>query len=84
MHSGACIGSGFYRSSQGVIMKNQGLSLGEFLWKLEQAQEAIDKAVELLHDTGDFESEELDEATTKADKVADLIRRAYQAANVPQ
>lgn len=57
------------------------LSLGELLYKLEQAQDSIQKIVTLLNDTGDYESEDLDEATTQAERVMRLIDRAYAEFN---
>ena len=57
------------------------LSLGELLYKLEQAQDSIQKTVTLLNDTGDYESEALDEATTQAERVMRLIDRAYSDFN---
>lgn len=57
------------------------LSLGELLYKLEQAQDSIQKIVTLLNDTGDYESEDLDEATTQAERVMRLIDRAYSEFN---
>ena len=57
------------------------LSLGELLYKLEQAQDSIQKTVNLLNDTGDFESETLDEATTQAERVMRLIDMAYSEFN---
>ena len=53
------------------------LSLGELLYKLEQAQDSIQKTLSALNDTGDYESEALDEATTQAERVMRLIDRAY-------
>ena len=57
------------------------LTLGELLYKLEQAQTAITKVVSTLNDTGDYESEILDEATTQAEKVMRLIDKAYSEFN---
>lgn len=57
------------------------LSLGELLYKLEQAQDSIQKIVTLLNDTGDYESEDLDEATTQAERVMRLIDKAYSDFN---
>jgi len=57
------------------------LSLGELLYKLEQAQDSIQKTVTLLNDTGDFESEILDDATTQAERVMRLIDMAYSEFN---
>ena len=57
------------------------LSLGELLYKLEQAQDSIQKIVTLLNDTGDYESEDLDEATTQAGRVMRLIDKAYSDFN---
>ena len=57
------------------------LSLGELLYKLEQAQDSIQKIVTLLNDTGDYESEALDEATTQAERVMRLIDKAYSEFN---
>ena len=57
------------------------LTLGELLYKLEQAQDSIQKTVSLLNDTGDYESEVLDEAATQAEKVMRLIDMAYSEFN---
>ncbi len=57
------------------------LSLGELLYKLEQAQDSIQTTLRALNDTGDYESEALDEATTQAERVMRLIDRAYSEFN---
>ena len=57
------------------------LSLGELLYKLEQAQDAISQVVSTLNDTGDYESETLDEATTQAERVMRLLDMAYAEFN---
>lgn len=57
------------------------LSLGELLYKLEQAQDSIQTTLSALNDTGDYESEALDEATTQAERVMRLIDRAYSEFN---
>lgn len=53
------------------------LPLNELLYQLDQAQRSMMKTVTLLHDTGDYESEALDEATTQAERVVRLIDIAY-------
>lgn len=53
-------------------------TLSELLEQLEQVQASLDHASDLIHDTGDFESKELDEATTSIDRARDLIRSAYE------
>jgi len=58
------------------------LSLGELLTKLETAAQAIETARQALNDTGDYESAELDKATTLTEQVARLIDRAYNDANI--
>ena len=57
------------------------LSLGELLYKLEQAQDSIQTTLRALNDTGDYESDALDEATTQAERVMRLIDRAYSEFN---
>jgi len=57
-------------------------TLGELLAQLEDVQESLDRASSLLHDTGDFESEQLDEATTAIDKARTLVQSAYDKFNV--
>jgi len=57
-------------------------TLGELLAQLENVQASLDHASSLLHDTGDFESEQLDEATTAIDKARTLVQSAYDKFNV--
>jgi hypothetical protein len=57
------------------------LSLAELLAKIETAAQAIETARKALNDTGDYESDELDKATTLTEQVARLIDRAYTEAN---
>ena len=52
-------------------------TLADLLEQLEQVQSSLDHASSLLHDTGDFESEHLDDATTAIDKARTLVQLAY-------
>ena len=56
-------------------------TLGELLDQLECVQSSLDHASALIHDTGDFESEDLDNATTAIDKARALIQSAYDNFN---
>ena len=56
-------------------------TLGELLAQLENGQSSLDHASSLLHDTGDFESDYLDDATTAIDKARTLVQSAYDKFN---
>ncbi len=56
-------------------------TLGELLAQLENVQASLDHASSLLHETGTFESEELDNATTAIDKARTLVQSAYDNFN---
>ena len=56
-------------------------TLGELLADLENVQASLDHASSLLHDTGTFESVELDNATTAIDKARTLVESAYDKYN---
>jgi hypothetical protein len=56
-------------------------TLGELLDQLECVQSSLDHAWTLLNDTGDFESEDLDTATTIVDKARTLVESAYNKFN---
>mgnify|MGYP003115227168 CR=1 FL=1 len=56
-------------------------TLGELLAQLENVKLSLEHASELLHDTGNFESEELDNATTAIDKASTLVQAAYDSFN---
>ena len=56
-------------------------TFGDLLEQLEQVQSSLDHASGLLHDTGDFESEDLDNATTAIDKARTLVQSAYDNFN---
>lgn len=56
-------------------------TLGELLDQLENVQASLDYASSLLHDTGDFESDDLDNATTAIDKARTLVQSAYDQFN---
>ena len=56
-------------------------TLGELLAQLENVQSSLDHASDLLHDTGNFQSEELDNANTAIDKAKKLVDLAYDKFN---
>lgn len=57
------------------------LTLAELLGKLEEAAHSIDEAIEALNNTGDYESEDLDNAIIFSREAAKLISKVYNAEN---
>ena len=56
-------------------------TLSDLLEQLEQVKSSLDHASGLLHDTGDFESEHLDDATAAIDKARTLVQSAHDNFN---